>query len=132
MNLTHEPSRDQYLRGYLAVHPGIAASLQMPACQILPFETSVIPHLAPIQPKLFAFDLLKKQCFRLQSKISVQFPPAFTLQQHPLFPCRSDPDEFSLLIQSAQNPKLGAILTYPLCKAMLLQGMPHEFCCKSC
>jgi hypothetical protein len=106
--------------------------------------------MALLQPSRFIFFLLKKQFDRIWSTVPVQFSPVFNHHQHPAFPSRYDRDHVCILDRSSAyldhlpfpdmrnfNEDIAhkicqwaEIPPCPHCGAVLLRGMPHEFCCK--
>jgi hypothetical protein len=132
------------------VPPDIPTSWDVSKCQILCFEPTLIPAIPRLQPKVFTFFPLKKQFNRIRSTVPVQFSPAFNFQQLPAFPSDYDRNQFYLLDQLVWRlghfpfldmrefdpqvaDKIRQWAEAPPClhcAAILLQGMPHHFCCQ--
>jgi hypothetical protein len=118
--------------------------------QILCYDLSPIPILAPLQPTRFILLLLKKRFNRIQPTVPVRFFSIFIFQRLPAVLSSYDRDHFSLLGQSAGHlghlpfPDMSELDQQiadeirdwaepppcPHCGAALRRGMPHKFCCQ--
>jgi hypothetical protein len=63
------------------VAPGVLRTLDVSACQILRYDTSVIQIVVAMQSRLFGFFLLKREFFRIQSTVSAESQSAFNSEK---------------------------------------------------
>jgi hypothetical protein len=149
MNPSHHFSTNQHPGRYIFVAPEIVGTLDVTTCQIFCYEPSLIPSLCLLRPTLFVFFLLRAQFARLRFTVPVQFRSAFNFEQYACFPSRYSRDDFCILSQSSRalgpfpfpdmrefHPEIADRIRVwaecgPCvhCGAILLQGMPHGFCC---
>jgi hypothetical protein len=134
---------------YIFLSLPILLGLDVSLCQILCCDPVLIPLVASLHPRGFAFFPLRSRFARVRSKVPIQFWPAFNFEQYPSFPS-SYPDDFSILSKSSKglghfpcrdmkdlDPDMverirewGECPPCTHCGVVSHRGMSYAFCCK--
>jgi hypothetical protein len=80
---THEFSAGRHVVPFSFVLPRVLPTLDVSPCQILCYDPSVRPAIAPLQPRLLIFFLVKTQFSCIRSTVRVHLFSASDLEQHP-------------------------------------------------